>query len=138
VAEGLYEFSHDLSVAIRSAGDVIEARALACALLSEQTGLPPDNPTLAILVLTAACLHVHARAVLEVGLRDVASFLRQMIVDDPPARHLATSPMQFVQFAAAELRSLPMRDRSSLLRDLACIAESAAHGATDMCECQNI
>ncbi len=129
VSERVVQFSRDLSSVIASSGDVVAARAVASAIMETQADAAPRDLTLAVVVLTAACLQVHARAVFEVGLREVADFLRQILTEEPPARQLAASSMQFAQFAAAELRDLPAADRLSLLRYLVSLTESAAQYA---------
>jgi hypothetical protein len=101
-------------LALGAAGDVIAARRLARAFLASGRAAPQDT-TLALLVLTAACLDVHARSGEEINPRAVAAYLRRMASEKPPAASLAESPMQFARYAAAEFRSRPVSRRTALV-----------------------
>lgn len=93
--------SADLSSPLFHGGDVLAARAYAHALLSG----PPAPPALigqARLILTAACLHVQSRIGPDPTLRDLRELLLRLGAGRAAWAPLAASPIQFVQYAAAE------------------------------------
>lgn len=81
------------------------ARRCAVEILSgvSATGWPRCG---ALLILTAACLHLGSRIGPQPTLADVQVFLRTLATPPCPAwRLLADSPLQFLQFVAAEFES---------------------------------
>jgi len=84
-----------------SGGDILAARACAAALLARSPA-PPALTGQARLILTAACLHVQAR----IGPDPTVGELRELLVALSSGATawsaLASSPIQFVQYAAAE------------------------------------
>jgi hypothetical protein len=85
------------------AGDVVAARSLACALLgSHSVSTPPSS--LAQLLLTAACLHVQGRMGPEPSLEGVVLLLSELTFDGCGKGGFGSSPMQFLQYVAAELK----------------------------------
>jgi hypothetical protein len=107
------------------AGDVIAARALARALLGRLSGsIAPAG--LAQLVLTAACLQVQGRMEPEPSLDGVVLLLTGPALDAGGKGGFGSSPMQFLQYVAAELK-----DATPAARDaaVALAAHAAASGS---------
>jgi hypothetical protein len=107
------------------AGDVIAARALARALLGRLSGsIAPAG--LAQLVLTAACLQVQGRMEPEPSLDGVVLLLTGPALDAGGKGGFGSSPMQFLQYVAAELK-----DATPAARDaaVALAARAAASGS---------
>ena len=94
------------------AGDVIAARALALGLLG-RLGFAVLPTSLAQLILTAACLHVQGRMEPEPSLEGVVSLLTELAIDNCGKDVFGTSPMQFVQYVAAELRDVTPAARAA-------------------------
>jgi hypothetical protein len=85
------------------AGDVIAARELARLLLGGLSAtFPPSG--LSQLILTAACLHVQGRMAPEPSLEGVVLLLTELAIDPFGRDAFGGSPMQFVQYVAAELK----------------------------------
>ena len=81
-------------------GDVVAARACARAMLDGVDALPDPRRRDALLLLTAAALHVQGRVDREPTLHDVAD-----LIDDPAfADILSRSPHAFHHYVAAELK----------------------------------
>jgi hypothetical protein len=85
-------------------GDVRAARRGARQLLGTvaQPHESPGDFALATLVLTAAGLHLEARIGPEPTLADLRGLLRKLAAGPDAWAELASSPIQFVQYAAAE------------------------------------
>ena len=96
-----------------SCGDVTAARRCAKALLS---GVDAPAPMLggALLMLTATCVYLHGQTGPDPGLSDIVRTLSQLGPGLPGQALFAASPMQFLQYVAAEL------------------ADGAAGGAVDL------
>ena len=123
VSERSVESSSDSLPPLDAIGDVLSARRLALSLLSNDFGVAAES-TLVVLLLTAACLAVHANAAGDLDMRDLARFLRRMPHEDPPARLLAASTSQFAQYAAHEYRRCPSAERAALANYLADTVET--------------
>jgi hypothetical protein len=94
------------------AGDVIAARALALLLLGRLgTTIPPTS--LARLLLTAACLHIQGRMGPEPSLEGVVLLLTELAIDRSEKDVFGTSPIQFVQYVAAELKDVAPAARAA-------------------------
>jgi len=107
------------------AGDVVAARSLARALLVRLGGsIAPAG--LAQLVLTAACLQVQGRMEPEPSLDGVVLLLTGPALDAGGKGGFGSSPMQFLQYVAAELK-----DATPAARDaaVALAARAAASGS---------
>jgi hypothetical protein len=85
-----------------SCGDVIAARHCAKALLA---GVDAPAPTLggALLVLTATCVYLHGQTGPDPGPSEIVQTLSQLGPGLPGQALFAASPMQFLQYVAAEL-----------------------------------
>jgi hypothetical protein len=94
-------------------GDVRAARACAKALLNE-VDAPAPVLSGALLMLTATLVHLHAQTGPDPSLQDIAETLAQLGPGLPGQALFAASPMQFLQYVAAEL------------------ADGAATGAVDL------
>lgn len=108
---------------IGAAGDVVGARQIARDLLTLSPS-PASDSTLATLVLAAVCLQIDARASSGVTPFDVAACLRDLADEEHLGAALAASPMQFVRYAAVELRALSTVDRKTLIDFLIRLMES--------------
>jgi len=86
----------------QGAGDLLAARACASALLG---GLPTSAGGVAArMILSAACLHLHAQVGPEPGLEDVGHLLGGLLAQEPSAwAALRGSAIQFVQYAVEDL-----------------------------------
>jgi hypothetical protein len=82
--------------------DVLAARTCARTLLSKSEG-PPGLLAQARLVLTAACLHIHARIGPDPTFDELRDLLLNLRVGASAWTALAASPIQFVRYTAAEL-----------------------------------
>jgi hypothetical protein len=85
-----------------STDDVLAARTCARTLLVDSDG-PPGLLSQARFVLTAACLHIHARVGPDPTIGDLRDLLAGLRDGAIAWRALAASPIQFVRYAAAEL-----------------------------------
>jgi hypothetical protein len=96
----------------QSAGDLLAARACADALLG---GVPlPAGGVAARMVLSAACLHLHAQVGPEPGLEDVGRLLGGLLAQEPSAwAALRDCSIQFVQYAVVDL----LDSRPELVKD---------------------
>ena len=82
--------------------DVLAARTCALTILAGSDA-PAGLLAHARLVLTAACLHVHARVGPDPTLGELRDFLHNLHTGAAAWAALAASPIQFVRYAAAEL-----------------------------------
>jgi hypothetical protein len=82
--------------------DVLAARTCARTLLAKSEG-PPGLLAQARLVLTAACLHVHARIGPDPTFDELRDLLLNLRAGAAAWTALAASPIQFVRYTAAEL-----------------------------------
>jgi hypothetical protein len=109
------------------AGDVIAARALARLLLGRLSAtITPSG--LSQLILTAACLHVQSRMGPEPSLEGVVLLLTELAIDRRGEDVFWTSPMQLVQYVAAELEDVTPAARAAAF-DLA--TRAAAPGPSN-------
>ncbi|MEW5688163.1 MAG: hypothetical protein AB1942_24865 [Pseudomonadota bacterium] len=104
-------------VFVDSAGDVLSARDTARALLGADVSTMPDL-SLAILLLTAAVLHVDARHSGSAGVGGVNDCLRRLAEGGTAHAGLAASPMQFVRYAAEEYEASPPDHRSAVVANV--------------------
>jgi hypothetical protein len=93
--------------------DIIVARDFARTLLTGATA-PAGLLTEARLVLTAACLHIHARIGPDPSLGDLRDFIMDLRGGAANWVTLAASPIQFVRYAAAEFGDAGGATRSVL------------------------
>jgi hypothetical protein len=117
VSVRFFECFSDEPLALGAAGDVLAARRLSREFLANA---PPGlaNVTLAVLVLTGACLHAASLALGEPSILDLASVLRDLVSDQAPLRPMITSRIQFSAYAAAELRMLTPESQTDLIGQL--------------------
>lgn len=87
------------------AGDVLCARAFADALLDSHAPLSPYRRD-ARLILTAAGLHLQADVRSAADLSAFIALLSRISAGLPHVAHWASSPMQFLQYAGAELPAM--------------------------------
>jgi hypothetical protein len=92
----------DCAVECVPSDDVLAARTCALTLLAGSDA-PAGLLAQARLVLTAACLHVHARVGPDPTLGELRDFLLNLRAGAPAWTALAASPIQFVRYTAAEL-----------------------------------
>lgn len=93
----------------QAAGDVLAARRGALSLLTDQIH-PFCDRTLAVLLLTAVFLHVHARTG-SARIGALITLIQGLYEDGQGEAELAGSPMQFVRYAACELQSSEHREQ---------------------------
>lgn len=111
------------------AGDVLAAHELATCLLGS-FGAPALVTRDARLLLTASVLHLQSRAVRPPAVRDLLELLVCFGSGVGAAQAFAASPMQFLQFAAAEFEMLDPPDRLAALRlSLRAVARAMAPSA---------
>ena len=86
-------------------GDVLCLRAFAEGLLGEQD---PESPLRrdARLILIAACLHLQASVAVAPSLSGLAELLTNIVGGLAPPAAWGSSPVLFLQYAAAELAAL--------------------------------
>jgi hypothetical protein len=87
------------------AGDVLAARTCADALLESQSFSDPVYRD-ARLIMTAVCLQLQSRSRRSPTLPALAALLSDLETEKAGSSRLRNSPMQFLQFAAAEIDSL--------------------------------
>ena len=92
----------DCAVECVPSDDVLAARTCALTLLAGSDA-PAGLLAQARLVLTAACLPVHARVGPDPTLGELRDFLLNLRAGAPAWTALAASPIQFVRYTAAEL-----------------------------------
>lgn len=85
-----------------SSGDLIAARRCAKALL-HGADAPPSIRGAALLLLTATCVYLHGRTGPDPRLPDLLRMLKQLRPGLPGQALFAASPVQFLQYVAAEL-----------------------------------
>lgn len=82
--------------------DVLAARTCALTLLAGAEG-SPGLLAQARLLLTAACLHIHARVGPDPTLAELRELVLNLGAGTAAWQALASSPIQFVRYTAAEL-----------------------------------
>ncbi len=90
-----------LSSLFSCGGDVLAARACACSLLAHSPA-PPALTGQARLILTAACLHIQAGIGPDPTVGELRDLLLALGSGATAWMALASSPIQFVQYVAAE------------------------------------
>jgi len=97
-----------------AAGDVLAARGLAEKLLRKQRRSEAGHRD-ARLIMTAACLHLHSQAARTPTVTDLLALLLVFTSHTNAQTLLGSSPMQFLQFAGAEIDGLSAKSRKHAL-----------------------